>query len=98
MQLEKHHIRHLKTIAHSRKPIVMVGQRGLSDNIRKELDIALEKHELVKIKVSVGDRDARDEAIDTLCRNSGATMVQKIGNIAVLFLRNQKKPIIVFPA
>ena len=97
MSLGKPRIRHLKTLAHSRKPIVMIGQKGLTESVQKELAIALEKHELVKVKVSAGDRDARDDIINRLSEDSGATCIQQIGNIAVLFLRNSKKPVIVFP-
>jgi len=98
MQLEKSQIRHLKTLAHARKPIVMVGQRGLTENVIQELENALKRHELVKVKVNVGDRDLRDASIKRLCEDTGAIAIQRIGNIAVLFRRNQRQPVIVFPA
>ena len=97
MQLDKNQIRHLKSLAHTRKPIVMIGQKGLSENVIKETHIALNHHELVKIKVSVGDRDLRDATVTKLCEETGAICIQQIGNIAVLFLRNAKQPVIVFP-
>lgn len=97
MQLDKNQIRHLKSIAHSRKPIVMIGQKGLSESVIKEAKIALNHHELVKIKVNVGDRDLRDTTVNKLCEETGATCIQQIGNIAILFLRNTKQAVIVFP-
>lgn len=97
MPLSKPQIRHLKTIAHARKPIVMIGQKGVTENVIKELNIALRTHELVKVKVSVGDRQLRDDNVKQLCESSGAECIQQIGNIAVLFLRNGKKPVIIFP-
>jgi RNA-binding protein len=97
MQLDKNQIKHLKSIAHSRKPIVMIGQKGLTDNIIKEAVIALQHHELVKIKISMADREAREEAIEAICTKTGASCIQKIGHIAVFFLRNTKQPVIVFP-
>ncbi|MCB1757156.1 MAG: ribosome assembly RNA-binding protein YhbY [Gammaproteobacteria bacterium] len=97
MQLDKNKIRHLKVLAHSRKPVVMVGQKGLTENVIKEASIALDHHELIKIKVSVGDREQRKSIIASLCQQTGSDCIQQIGNIAVLFLRNQKNPVIVFP-
>ena len=81
----------LKSLAHSLKPVVMVGQHGMKETIQDEVVLALEVHQLIKIKVSVGDRDARDELINTIVTASDAELVQKIGNIAVLYKRNKKK-------
>lgn len=96
MLLDKDKIRHLKSLAHQRKPIVLIGQKGLTENVMNEIELALAHHELVKVKVNVGDRDARNEIIDTVTEQSGAECIQRIGNIAVLFLRNEKKPVILF--
>ncbi len=97
MKLEKHQLRHLRGLAHSLKPTVMVGQHGLRDAVIDELDTTLTAHELVKVKVSVGDRQARDAAIAILVERTGAELIQRIGNMAVLFRRNQKKPKIHLP-
>ncbi len=97
MQLDKNQTRHLKALAHKRKPIVTVGQKGLSENLIKETKIALAHHELVKMKISANNRELRDQIIIELCEETGAKCIQQIGGKAVLFLRNTKKPIIVFP-
>ena len=52
---------------------------------------------LIKVKISVGDRDARDQLIQQLCDSSGAELVQRVGNIATLFRRNPKASKISFP-
>ncbi|MDO6460807.1 ribosome assembly RNA-binding protein YhbY [Granulosicoccaceae sp. 1_MG-2023] len=96
MLLDKDKIRHLKSLAHQRKPVVLIGQKGLTENVLNEVKLALDHHELIKIKVNVGDRDDRNDIIDSLTADTGATCIQRIGNIAVLFLRNEKKPVIVF--
>ena len=90
-------IRHLRGLAHSLKPAVMVGQHGLRDAVLEEINIALDFHELVKIKVSAGDRDERDIIIQETITKTRAELVQRIGNMAVLFRRNTKKPKIVLP-
>ena len=51
--------RQLRAIGHKLKPVVTVAGNGLSDAVRLELDRALEDHELIKVKLAVGDRSAR---------------------------------------
>ena len=55
--------KHLKSLCHALDPVVRIGQKGVTDAVMSELEIALSHHELIKIKVSVGDRDARSAAI-----------------------------------
>jgi RNA-binding protein len=95
--LAKHQIRHLRGLAHALKPAVMIGQHGLRDAVLEELDGTLDHHELVKVKVAVGDRDERDAVISLLLQHTGAQLVQRIGNMAVLFRRNPQKPRIELP-
>jgi len=90
--------RHLRSLAHHLKPVVMIGQHGLKDSILDELEIALDVHELIKVRVSAEDRDDRTEMIERLVAASGAELVQTIGHIAVLFRRNAKKPKIALPS
>ena len=97
MKLNKSQIRHLRSRAHALKPVVMIGQHGLRESVLKELGVALDHHELIKVKVSVGDRDQRDAVIDTLLARTGAELVQRIGNMAVLFRRNAEKPKVELP-
>ena len=86
----------LKQIAHSRKPSVLLGSAGLTDNILASLDEALQRHELVKVKVTAGDRVERDKIIQTLLENSKSELVQRVGNIATLFRRNPQNVVIRF--
>nr|WP_305800325.1 ribosome assembly RNA-binding protein YhbY [Thiolapillus sp.] len=97
VSLSNPQIRHLRGLAHSLKPVVMVGQHGLRESVLEEIGIALDFHELIKIKVSAGDRDERDKIIGNIVDQTGAERVQRIGNMAVLFRRNPKKPKIVLP-
>ncbi len=73
-----------RSIAHSLSPIVTIAQKGLAESVLKEIDRALQEHELIKIKIFAADRDARREIIAQVCEVSGAELVQSIGNIAVL--------------
>ena len=89
--MDKSQIKHLKALAHKLKPIVTVGQHGMKDSIGDELDIALNFHQLVKLKVNLGDRDDRDALITELCNKYKAELIQRIGNIAILYRRNFDK-------
>lgn len=82
----------LKSIAHSLNPVIMVGQNGLKETTQEDIVTALNFHQLIKIKVSVGDRDARDEIIKKIVTDNDAELIQRIGNIAILYKRNKKKP------
>jgi len=81
----------LRTIGHALKPVVTVAGAGLSEGVLAEIDRALNDHELIKIKFSVGDRAIKKKLIHQLSESSGATIIQTIGNI-VLILRKVKKP------
>ena len=92
MELKETQKKRLKGMAHGLKPVVMIGQHGLKDSILKELVTALEYHQLIKVKVSVGDRDARNEVIKQLLAHAEkATLIQQIGNMAVFYQRNPEK-------
>ena len=81
-------LRQYRAIAHKLNPVVRVGGNGLSTNVLAEGDRALGDHELIKIKIAVGDRDLRDALIEQLCQTTHAQLVQRIGNTATLLRRN----------
>jgi RNA-binding protein len=89
--------RHLRSLAHHLKPVVTVGQHGLGENVLAELEIALDFHELVKVKISGAEREDKKAMIETISETCGADLVQTIGHIAVFFRRNAKKPKIALP-
>lgn len=79
-----------RAIAHNLNPIVIVGDNGLSENLCNELNRALDDHELIKVKVAIGDRDDRAQIITEMCALMQAELVQTIGKIAVILRRTQK--------
>ncbi|OGT18698.1 MAG: RNA-binding protein [Gammaproteobacteria bacterium RBG_16_57_12] len=97
MQLTSKAIRFLRSMAHTLKPVVIIGGNGITAGVIKELDSALAHHELIKIKVNAGDRAARQAMIEDLCAQTAAAHVQSIGHIAVLY-RPAKKPVITLPS
>ena len=89
--LSKSQKKQLKGMAHSLKPVVIVGQHGMKESIDDEIAMAIKYHQLIKVKVGVGDRDARDELIAQMVETHNAILVQRIGNIAVLYRFNPQK-------
>ena len=87
----KQDMRQLRTIGHKLKPVVTVAGKGLSEGVLAELERALADHELIKIKLAVGSREARTEITRQICEQLGAEMVQRIGNVIVI-LRRAEKP------
>ena len=77
-------------IGHDLNPIVTVANNGLTRGVMDELNRALDDHELIKIKVSVGDREVKKVVIAELIKKTGAELVQQIGNTALLLRRNPK--------
>lgn len=93
MELSEPQKKYLRGRGHQLKPTVTVGNAGVTDTVLAELDSTLAHHELIKVKVRYGDRATRDEAIRTICDTQKATLVQRIGNVALLYRENpDKKP------
>jgi RNA-binding protein len=97
MPLSANQKRHLRTLGHHLKPVVWVGQHGLRDSVMDEIVLALDSHELIKVKV-VAERDERREITAAICQQTGAELIQSIGQVTVLFRRNSDKPRIALPS
>lgn len=89
--------RHLKALAHARKPIVIVGDKGLTPAVLDEIALALDHHELVKVRLNAEDREVRANMIDTIRTTLAAELVQRVGHIATLFRRNPERPRVELP-
>lgn len=87
----QHDIKQLRAIGHKLKPVVTVAGNGLNEAVLAELDRALTQHELIKVKLAVGDRAAKAAVSAELCERTGAELIQRIGNI-ILVLRRAEKP------
>ena len=97
MSISKNQKKFLRALCHDLKPVVMLGQKGLTDAVLKELDIALDHHELVKVKLAVNDRDTRREVMEQICRECEAEAVQSIGKTFSIYRANPEKAHIVLP-
>jgi RNA-binding protein len=87
----------LRGLGHQLKPTIIVGDGGVSESLLRELDATIRHHELIKIRVRAGDRKQRDVMIAELCGKSGASLVTRIGNVALVYRRNDENPRIPLP-
>jgi len=83
----------LKGLAHDKKPVVTVGQKGLTTTVQEELERALSHHELIKIKLPASDRTERKEMLQTICSQSKAALVTLIGRSGVIYRTSDDKKI-----
>jgi RNA-binding protein len=86
MSLNKKEIRKFRAKAHDLNPIVMIGDKGLSENVITELNRALEDHELIKISIAA-EREQRRLLTDELCQACGADLIQIIGKMSIIYRR-----------
>jgi RNA-binding protein len=82
----------LKAHAHKLHPIVMVGDKGLTESVLQAIDAGLKSHELIKVKVDSDDRAARETLLAKICAAVGASPVQHIGKVLVLYRENPSQP------
>jgi RNA-binding protein len=87
----------LRARAHSLAPVVIIGDKGLTDEVIAEIDRSLKAHELVKVRAAAGERDARDAWLATICERLQAHAVQQIGKIFVLYRENPKEAVVRKP-
>ena len=92
MSLNKAQIKHLRAESHrlKLKPVVMIGQNGLSDNLDNELAIAIAQHELIKIRFPSIGKAEKNQMAETICARNQATLITAIGNIIVIYRSNEK--------
>ncbi|APC96700.1 ribosome assembly RNA-binding protein YhbY [Francisella frigiditurris] len=80
----------LKGLAHKLKPVVLIGEKGLTENVLTEIDIALTSHELIKVKAFRAPKEYKEEISAEITKKTKCELVQIIGNILILY---RKKPI-----
>jgi RNA-binding protein len=85
MNLDNSTRKWLRRIGHGLTPVVTLGEKGLSDGVRDEIERALTDHELIKVRISVPERDQRRELIEAITAATGAELVQAVGRVILLF-------------
>ena len=79
----------LKAKAHHLDPVILIGQKGLTPSLFQEIEIALEHHELIKVKVQQGDKETCEGFAAQIATTTSAEFISKIGRVLV-FYRKKK--------
>ncbi len=93
MNLSTKQKQHLKGLAHPLKPVVMLGNNGLTEGVLAEIENALEHHELIKVRIAGEDRETKALIVNAIVRETKAAEVQVIGKILVLYRRSKENKI-----
>jgi len=89
-------IAYLRSLAHALNPVVRIGNKGLSASVIKEIDLNLNAHELIKIKIHNDDRSVRESMLSEICGALQATAVHHIG-LQIIVYREASDPKIIIP-
>jgi RNA-binding protein len=76
--------------AHGLKPVILIGQAGLTAAVLAEIELALDSHELIKVRIRA-EREDRKQISEKICTETGAALIQTIGQIAVIYRLNPNK-------
>jgi RNA-binding protein len=90
--------RYLRGLAHPCKVIVRMGRQGAAEALLREIDAALDAHELIKIRLAADDRTERDRLLREVCASTRSELVQRVGNVGTLYRERRKDPAIRLPA
>ena len=97
MNLSKKQLKFLRARCHDLKPVILMGQKGLTEEVLNEIEIALTHHELIKIKLSVDDRELRKQVSNEICEQTHSEEVQSIGKTLSVYRVNPDKAVIELP-
>lgn len=97
MSLTPSQNRYLRGLAHQKKAVILLGAKGATAAVVKELDLALGHHELVKIRLSGSDKGERQAQVDALVDGTRSETVHRVGHTVLLFRRNGDAPRIALP-
>lgn len=89
-KLNTKQVQYLKGKAHKIKPVVSIGNNGLTEGVLSEIEIALAHHELIKVKIAGADKETKNLIAETISQKTESYFVQHIGNMIVLFKQDEK--------
>jgi len=82
---------HLRGLAHHIKPVIIIGNAGLTDAVLEEVKLAITHHELIKVKINAGEREERQEIINNITTECGCHHVQSVGRVGVFYRENKER-------
>ncbi|CAM5787920.1 YhbY family RNA-binding protein [Castellaniella caeni] len=85
LELSSQQRRDLRAAAHPLHPVVLIGDRGLTDAVLGEIDRNLAAHELIKVRVAGAERDAREAMLDAICEALSCAAVHHLGKTLIIY-------------
>ena len=82
----------LKAKAHALRPVVITGHNGITPPVLNEINLALDHHELIKVRVNAADREERQVMVVGIREQTGAELIQAVGHVITLYRKNPSKP------
>jgi RNA-binding protein len=79
-----------KNQSHHLKPIVLIGDKGLTENVQKEIEKCLLAHELIKIRMNIKDKNERANITQKITDYHDADLIDQIGQVIVIFKEKPK--------
>ena len=93
MNLSNKQKQYLKGLAHPLKPVVQLGNNGLTEGVLAEIENALSFHELIKVKVPSDDKEEKQLIMEAIIGETNAVQVQVIGHVLVMYRQSDEKKI-----
>ena len=87
----------LRAAAHPLRPVVLIGDRGLTESVLKEIDLNLKAHQLIKVRVAGDDRSARTSMLETICDTFSCANVHHLGKTLIIYRPNPDSKSIIAP-
>lgn len=81
-------MKELKAKAHKLEPVVIIGAKGLTEEVLAEIERALKAHELIKVRAPALERGEREQVLTQVCERTGAERVQQVGKVFVIYRKN----------
>ncbi len=89
-KLSNNQKKYLRGIAHGLNPMIIIGTNGVTESLMEELESTLTHHEILKIKISLGDRNERQEITQHILEQTGALLVQSVGKTCIIYRQNKE--------
>lgn len=90
IKLDATDIKTLKQSSHHLNPVILLGSKGLTDTVHKEIELALYSHELIKIKLSSKEKAEKQAITEAICTKHDATLIAQIGHIITIYKKSNK--------
>ncbi len=90
MTLSKQLKRELKQRAHHLRPVIIIGNKGLTEAVQLEIERALLDHELIKIKINADDKELRKKMAEEICQKREAAFIHSIGHTIIIYRESEE--------